>query len=60
VSRLRQLPTHPRGRAGGGGMNDTQTAYYCREFGATVHSTDLAALLSERGYTVTARREVRG
>lgn len=38
-------------------MNDTQTAYHCREFGATIHSTDLAALLSERGYTVTACTE---
>jgi hypothetical protein len=36
----------------------TQTTYYCREFGATVHSTDLAALLSDRGYTLTARTEV--
>jgi len=39
-------------------MNDVQTIYHCREFGATVHITDLAAHLSERGYTVTARTEV--
>jgi hypothetical protein len=38
----------------------TQTTYYCREFGATVYDTDLAALLSDRGYTVTARTEVHG
>jgi hypothetical protein len=38
-------------------MNDTQTAYYCREFDATVHSTDLAALLADEGYTLTARTE---
>lgn len=41
-------------------MNDTQTAYYCREFGATIHDASLAALLSDRGYTVTARTEVHG
>jgi len=39
-------------------MNDVQTTYYCPAFGATIHSTDLAALLSDRGYTVTARTEV--
>jgi hypothetical protein len=38
-------------------MNDSQTIYHCREFGATIHSTDLAALLSDRGYTVSARTE---
>jgi len=39
-------------------MNDTQTTYYCREFGATIHDTRLAALLVDEGYTVTARTEV--
>jgi len=39
-------------------MNSTQTTYYCREFGATVYDTDLAALLSDEEYTVTACTEV--
>jgi len=38
-------------------MNDVQTIYYCREFGATVYDTGLAALLSDRGYTVSACTE---
>jgi len=41
-------------------MNDIRTTYYCEESGATIHDTRLAALLSEQGYTVTARTEVRG
>ena len=39
-------------------MNDSQTTYHCREFGATIHDTSLAALLSSRGYTLSARTEV--
>jgi len=35
----------------------SQTVYHCREFDATIHDPDLAALLSERGYSVTARTE---
>jgi len=40
-------------------MNDSQTTYYCREFDATIYGADMAELLSDRGYTVTARTEVR-
>jgi len=41
-------------------MNDSQTVYHCREVGVYVYGSDMAALLSDRGYTVTARTEVRG
>jgi len=34
-----------------------RTTYYCAEYGATIHDTRLAQLLSDRGYTVTARTE---
>jgi hypothetical protein len=40
-------------------MNDVQTIYHCREFGVDVYGADMAALLSDRGYTVTARTEGR-
>jgi hypothetical protein len=39
-------------------MSDVQTIYYCREFGVDVYGADIAALLSDRGYTVSARTEV--
>jgi len=39
-------------------MNDVQTIYYCREFGVDVYGTRWAEILSEEGYTVTARTEV--
>jgi len=32
-----------------------RTTYHCRELGATIYDRRLAALLSDRGYTVTAR-----
>jgi hypothetical protein len=35
----------------------SQTVYHCREFGATIHDARLARILSERGFTVTARAE---
>lgn len=38
-------------------MNDTQTVYHCREFGATIYDSRWAAILSEEGYTVTTRTE---
>jgi len=34
-----------------------RTVYFCAEYGATIHDTRLAQLLSERGHTVTARTE---
>jgi hypothetical protein len=41
-------------------MTDSQTTYHCREFGVDVYGADMAALLSDRGYVVTARTEVHG
>jgi len=40
-------------------MNDTQTIYHCREFGVDIFGTHWAEVLSEEGYTVTARTEGR-
>jgi len=39
-------------------MNDVQTIYHCREFGVDVYGTRWAEILSEEGYTVSARTEV--
>jgi len=39
-------------------MNDTQTIYHCREFDADIYDSRWAEVLSEEGYTVTARTEV--
>jgi hypothetical protein len=34
-----------------------QTTYHCAEYDCTIHDTRLAALLTERGHTLTARTE---
>jgi len=39
-------------------MNETQTIYHCEEFDADIYNSRWAELLSEEGYTVTARTEV--
>jgi len=40
-------------------MNDTQTIYHCREFDVAIYNPDWAEAISEEGYRVTARTEVR-
>jgi len=39
-------------------MNETQTIYHCEEFDAAIYDTDWAEVLSNKGYTLTARTEV--
>jgi hypothetical protein len=39
-------------------MNGVQTIYHCEEFDADIFGTRWAEILSEEGYTVTARTEV--
>jgi hypothetical protein len=39
-------------------MNDAQTTYHCKEFDADIYDADWAEVLSNKGYTLTARTEV--
>jgi len=40
-------------------MNDVQTIYHCEEFDADIYKARWAEVLSNKGYTLTARTEVR-
>jgi hypothetical protein len=40
-------------------MKGTQTIYHCREFDADIYKARWAEVLSNKGYTLTARTEVR-
>jgi hypothetical protein len=40
-------------------MKGTQTIYHCREFDTDIHDARWAEVLSNKGYTLTARTEVR-
>jgi len=40
-------------------MNDAETIYHCREFDADIYKARWAEVLSNKGYTLTARTEVR-